>query len=195
MKFLMKSIPAGLLAILLSGLAPITAAVEDMPLRGPISYAAFDRDSNGFVSEADVTAMRRERMQARMAEIRARCDASSARMFSRMDTNGDGQLSREELAAVQRARMERRRWRETGYGQNTGRNMGMMRNRPAFTVFDLNADGEVTEEEFYTVRNNRIRERMEQGYRMRNLPNAPTFADLDADGNGQISAEEFAAHQ
>jgi len=64
-----------------------------------------------------------------------------------------------------------------------------------FTEFDIDADGVITEEEFYTVRNNRIKERMDQGYRMRNLPNAPTFADLDADGDGEISAEEYAAHQ
>jgi Ca2+-binding EF-hand superfamily protein len=76
-----------------------------------------------------------------------------------------------------------------------GRGMGMMRNRPDYSDFDLDADGEVTEEEYYTARNNRIRERMEQGYRMRNLPNAPGFTDLDTDGNGEISAEEFATHQ
>lgn len=195
MKLSQKSIPVGLLAIWLAGLAPATALAGEMPLRGPMPYDAFDRDGNGFVSEEEFAAMRHERMEARMAEIRARCDASIARMFSRLDTNGDGQLSREELAAGQRARMERQRWRGTGYGTNMGRGSGMMRNRPAFTEFDINADGEVTEEEFYTARNNRIKARMAQGYRMRNLPNAPTFTELDADGNGEISAEEFAAHQ
>jgi len=195
MKLSQKSIPVGLLAIWLAGLAPAAALAEDMPPRGPMPYAVIDRDGNSFVSEEEFTAMRHERLEARMAQIRARCDAASARMFFRLDTDRDSQLSREELAAGQRARMERRRWRGTGYGTNMGRSMGMMRNRPAFTEFDINADGEVTEEEFYTVRNTRIKERMEQGYRMRNLPNAPTFTELDADGNGEISAEEFAAHQ
>jgi Ca2+-binding EF-hand superfamily protein len=195
MNLLQKSIPVGLLALMLNGLAPTVALAEGMPLRGPMSYTAIDRDGNGFVSEEEFTAMNRERMEARMAQLRARCDAASARMFSRLDTNSDGQLSLEELESGQRARMERQRWRGMGYGPGKGRGTGMMRNRPAFTEFDLNADGEVTEEEFYTARNNRIKERMEQGYRMRNLPNAPTFADLDADGNGEISAEEFAAHQ
>jgi len=195
MKFTMQSIVPGLLAVLLNGLVPAAAQAEEIPLRGPMPYAAFDRDGNGLVTKEEFAAMRHERLEARMAAIRARCDASSARMFAWLDTDDDGQLSRAELEAWQTSRMERQRWRGMGYGPNRGRGMGMMRNRPAFTEFDINADGEVTEEEFYTARNNRIKARMEQGYRMRNLPNAPTFADLDADGNGEISAEEFAAHQ
>jgi len=194
MKFTKQSMIAGLLAVLLSGLAPAAALAEDMPPRGPTPYADFDRDGNGFVSLEEFAAMRHQRMEARMAEIRARCDASIARMFSRLDTDSDGQLSREELATGIRARMEKRRWGGNAYGPDMGRGMGMMRNRPAFTEFDINADGVVTEEEFYTARNNRIKARMAQGYRMRNLPNAPTFTDLDADGNGEISAAEYAAH-
>jgi Ca2+-binding EF-hand superfamily protein len=195
MKFTKQSIAAGLLAVFLNGLVPATALAEDMPPRGPMPYAAFDRDGNGFVSVEEFAAMRHERMEARLAEIRARCDASIARMFSRLDTDRDGQLSREELATGQRARMERQRWRGNASGPDMGRGRGMLRNRPVFTEFDINADGLVTEEEFYTARNNRIKARMAQGYRMRNLPNAPTFTDLDTDGNGEISAAEYAAHQ
>jgi Ca2+-binding EF-hand superfamily protein len=195
MTFTRQSIVSGLLAVLLGGLVPAAAVAEDMPQRGPMSYAVLDRDGNGFVTEEEFLAMRQERLEARMAKIRARCEASSARMFSWLDTDDDGLLSPAELEAWQSARMERQRRTGMGYGPNRGRGMGMMRNRPTFTVFDINADGVITEEEFYTARNNRIKARMEQGYRMRNLPNAPTFADLDTDGDGEISAEEFAAHQ
>lgn len=197
MKSSMKSIPAGLMAALLYGLAPMAAVAEEMPLRGPLPYAAYDRDDNGFITEEEFAAMRRERMEARMALARERCDAGSARMFSWMDTDGDGRLSRDELETGQGARTGRQIPMGMGYGprMGMGRGMGMMRNRPDFSAFDLDGDGVIIEEEFYTARNKRIRERMEQGYRMRNLPDAPTFADLDANGDGELSAEEFAAHQ
>jgi len=195
MKYSTKSITLGLLVGVLAVLAPIAAYSQGLPLRGPLPFTAYDRDENGQVSEEEFATLRRERMEARMARMRARCDASSARMFSWLDTDHDGQLSREELDSAQGTPMGRPGWGGMGYGPGMGRGMGMMRNRPAFPEFDLNDDGAIAEDEFNTARNNRIKERTEQGYRMRNMPYAPTFADLDADGNGQISAEEFAAHQ
>jgi Ca2+-binding EF-hand superfamily protein len=192
---LMTSIPAGLLVIVLNSLVPATAQADEMSLHGPVRYDSFDSDGNGFVSEEEFTAMQRERMVARMTEMRARCDASSARMFSWLDTNNDGRLSREELAAGPGSRIGRQRPPGMDYGPGMGSGMRMLRNQPDFSVFDLDTDGKITEEEFYTARNNRIKERMAQGYRMRNLPNAPTFRDLDTDGNREISTEEFAAHQ
>jgi len=219
MKFPIKPLATALCALLLNGLLPSAAPAQDMPARGPMPFAAFDRDGNGQVSEEEFTSARRERMEARMEQRRARCDAASERMFERFDANGDGQLSADELAAGRQARMQSHRGMGMGYGPGMGegpgmgygpgmgdgpgmgygpgmgRGMGMMRNRPSYSSFDLDADGVVTEEEFYTARNNRIRERMEQGYRMRHLPDAPTFAELDSDGDGKLSAEEFAAHR
>jgi len=82
-----------------------------------------------------------------------------------------------------------------GMGQNQGMGKGMGRNRPAFSEFDLNGDGKITEKEFNEARSKRISERAQQGYQMRNLGSAPSFADMDANGDGEISTEEFAAHQ
>ena len=82
-----------------------------------------------------------------------------------------------------------------GMGQNQGMGKGMGRNRPAFSEYDLNGDGKITEKEFNEARSKRISERAQQGYQMRNLGNAPSFADIDANRDGEISVEEFAAHQ
>jgi Ca2+-binding EF-hand superfamily protein len=71
----------------------------------------------------------------------------------------------------------------------------MGRNRPAFSEYDLNGDGKITEKEFNEARSKRISERAQQGYQMRNLGSAPSFADIDTNGDGEISTEEFAAHQ
>ena len=82
-----------------------------------------------------------------------------------------------------------------GMGQNQGMGKGMGRNRPAFSEYDLNGDGKITEKEFNEARSKRISERAQQGYQMRNLGSAPSFADIDANGDGEISTEEFVAHQ
>lgn len=66
---------------------------------------------------------------------------------------------------------------------------------PGFAAFDLDGDGLLTAAEFAQARAQRIAERSQQGYRMRNLSRAPAFAAIDRDGNGQIDREEFEAAQ
>ncbi|MCF7995726.1 MAG: hypothetical protein K9L88_12900, partial [Chromatiaceae bacterium] len=46
-----------------------------------------------------------------------------------------------------------------------------------------------------TGRAERIKERSQQGYQMRNLANAPSFEDVDQNGDGQIDKEEFESAQ
>jgi Ca2+-binding EF-hand superfamily protein len=80
-------------------------------------------------------------------------------------------------------------------GQGRGMGPGMGRNRPDFSAYDRNGDGKISEQEFQEGRNERIRERAQQGYPMRNIGNAPAFPNLDANGDGVVSPEEFSAHQ
>ncbi len=56
-------------------------------------FAAADADKNGTLSADELTAMQVARMQERMAE-------RSARMIKKLDANGDGQLSAEEMAQM-----------------------------------------------------------------------------------------------
>jgi Ca2+-binding EF-hand superfamily protein len=66
---------------------------------------------------------------------------------------------------------------------------------PAFSEFDLNNDGLLQSQEFEQARAQRIRERSQQGYMMRNLQNAPPFTSIDRNGDGVVTPEEFAAAQ
>lgn len=174
---------------------PISAHSEAIPDRGPIPFAAYDKDGNGLISEKEFSAVRAERMSTRAAEGRPMRGAASAPSFSEFDTNKDGQLTQDELAAGQKAQMEKRRSMGMGQGRGMGKGMGMGRNMPTFSEYDLDGDGKMLEKEFNEARSKRISERAQQGYQMRNLGNAPSFADIDANGDGQISAEEFTAHQ
>ncbi len=79
----------------------------------------------------------------------------------------------------------------TGMGQG----MGMGRNMPTFSEYDLDRDGKLIENEFNEARSKRRSERAQQGYQMRNIGNAPSFADIDTNDDGEINPEEFAAHQ
>jgi Ca2+-binding EF-hand superfamily protein len=193
MNILKNSFSAGLIIACVSVFLPILAQAEEMPARGPIPFAAFDGDGNGLISEQEFHARRAQRMAAREAEGRPMRGAASAPSFLELDTNADGQLTQDELAAGQQARMEQRRG--MGMGRGPGMGQGMGRNMPAFSDYDLDNDGKILEKEFSEARSIRISERTQQGYQMRNIGNAPSFADIDTNGDGEIGSGEFTAHQ
>jgi len=201
------------------GALPALAQSTNLSAPGPMPFAAFDRDGNGVVTAQEFDAVHAERMAARAATGAPMRGAATAPTFADFDQNGDGQMTPDEFAAVQQARMQGRpgmgmgsgagmgpgygpgpgAGMGPGYGRGPGAGMGpgmgMGRNMPAFSEFDLNADGTLTEQEFYEARANRIKERSQQGYPMRNLPNAPPFTAIDLDGDGQVNPQEFATAQ
>lgn len=183
--------PFGLLILFAVGPASISAQEEETNASAPISFAAFDKDGNGLVSEEEFNMTREERMSKRVAEGRPMRGAANAPAFSYFDSNSDGFLNQDELVTGQQAQMQKR----GGMGQGRGMGRGMGRNMPDFSEYDLDGDGNILEEEFYEARNNRISERAKQGYRMRNLVNAPSFTDIDTNGDGEIGPKEFAVHQ
>jgi len=67
--------------------------------------------------------------------------------------------------------------------------------RPAFSDFDTNGDGQITQSEFEATQEARMAKQAESGKMMRNAGNAPQFSDIDTDNNGVIDADEFAAHR
>ena len=107
MRNLKKAISVGLLIASLSVIAPITAQSEEIPERGPIPFAAYDKDGNGVISEEEFNEVRDQRMAKRAAAGRPMQGAASAPAFSEFDTNGDGQLTEDELATGQKVQMEK----------------------------------------------------------------------------------------
>jgi hypothetical protein len=141
---------------------------------------------------------RGERMSKRAQAGMPMRGAASAPAFEQFDSDKDGRLTEAELSAGQAQRMQQRPGPAAGpnMGQGMGRGRaGDGRNAPAFSDYDLDADGRLTRQEFEAARGERIQERVQQGGLMRNLPSAPAFEEIDTDGDGAISADEFSAQQ
>jgi len=64
---------------------------------------------------------------------------------------------------------------------------------PNFEKFDTDGDGFVSEEEFNTMRAERMAARAAEGRQMRGAANAPAFSDIDSNGDGKLDAAEFTA--
>ncbi len=174
-------------AILLSGLvlmcvpsmAPSLVQAEEMPVRGPVPFATYDKDGDGLVSEGEFNLVRGQRMATRATEGRPMRGAATAPPFAAFDTDGDGQLTADKLPAGQRMQM----WKRPGMsmGMSAGQQgRGMSRGMPVFPDYDLNGDGSIGEGEFARARGKRMAERVQQGYRLKNAGNMPAFADIDA---------------
>ena len=190
MNILKQFIPVTLFFALACISSPIVAQSSDIPMRGPISFAGFDTNRDGFVSEEEFNAVRGERMAARAAEGRPMRGAASAPSFSALDTDGDGQLTQIELAAGQKAQMEKRR-RIMGMGRGYGPGMGQ-----GFGPGMGRGYGPGMGQGFGPGMGRGFGPCMGQGFGpgMRQ-GNPPSFNDIDTNGDGAISPDEFNAHR
>lgn len=72
---------------------------------------------------------------------------------------------------------------------------GASRGPAAFSEFDADGSGLISEEEFNTFREQRMAARAAEGGKMRGAATAPSFADIDTDGDGQLSQQELLTAQ
>lgn len=67
--------------------------------------------------------------------------------------------------------------------------------QPTFSEFDLNKDGKITQSELEDARTERIKERKDEGRRLKNVGERHSFTQIDINKDGSISEEEFLLHQ
>ena len=110
----------------------------------PPTFADFDSDGDGFVSEEEFLTLRSERMQAKVAEGRRMKGAASAPPFSDIDANDDGRLDEAEFLAGRQAHMQAMKAQHGGHGPGHGKGMKM----PSFGDLDLDGNGCIDADEF-----------------------------------------------
>lgn len=64
-----------------------------------------------------------------------------------------------------------------------------------FSAFDQDSSGFITQDEFDTVRAQRMAEKAADGRPMRGAASAPSFSEFDKNADGQLSQDELAAGQ
>lgn len=193
---IIKSICATSIFSLLLVTSAVQAAGNMGGGRGPMSFSDFDRNGDGMISREEFTATQRNRVKNQTQnKTQTQMETQAGEMSSTPATPpmappaagmgmgmGMGMQNQEQMQEQMQQQMQtQQRMRPS--------------NMPTYTDFDLDGDGNVTQKEFYTARNNRIRARVLEGKKMRNMSNAPSFSSIDSNGDQQLSEEEFNMHQ
>ncbi|MEL6235743.1 MAG: EF-hand domain-containing protein [Pseudomonadota bacterium] len=105
-------------------------------------FAQADANTDGQVTRDELAAFHRARIEARLLErARRMAEMASARMMTRLDTDGDGQISAEEMTSPEADRM--------------------------FALVDRDGDGAITRRETRELRHRIRRHREEWPHRLR----------------------------
>lgn len=160
-----------------------------------------DKDGDGFVSKAEMTAasearftqadadgdgvLTKDEMEAAHEKMRQKFDArrgDPAERFAKADADGNGKLTLDEMKAAAAARMT-----ENGKGEELpARHTARM--EKFFNAADADGDGALTQEEMQTAH-----EKMQKRFGEKKGKRGDFFGRLDADDDGQVTKAEFVA--
>ena len=120
--------------------------------------------------------------RAMKSETRADVQANVAKMFAKLDTNHDGSIDKDEIAAVQAKRQQRMEQRAQHFDPSK-----------IFARLDLNHDGKITSAEAETARSQRIQAKGGQPAKTHAAGFTGLFARADTNKDGVITQAEFDA--
>ncbi len=166
----------------------------------PMSFSDFDKNGDGMISREEFAATQQNRIENRI-ETRTQTREMSGAPGTPPAVPGAGMGMQQQTQQQMQEQMQNQnqgampQQMQQQMEQQTTRQRVRAANMPSFGDFDLDGDGNVTEKEFYSARNNRIRQRVLEGKQMRNMSNAPSFSSIDSNGDKQLSEEEFYKHQ
>jgi Ca2+-binding EF-hand superfamily protein len=176
-----------------SGAASLVIAetVNEIPIRGPVSFFTYDLDDSGMIDEQEFTSVQEDRQHQRAVQHIPKSNAPPPPRFVDYDRNGDGLINEDELLAGQRDQMLKRA-DMLDSAKAAGMGMGHI---PLFSEYDLNHDGVIMEHEYLEAQAVRADERAKEGYMMRGLGNGHAFSDYDLNHDGEVPHQEFSAAQ
>jgi len=97
----MRSIVITAIIIGVFSLIASVVHAQNVQTRGPVSFATYDTDNNGIVTEQEYNIIREQRQTAVKASGRMGHGMANAPAFYTVDTNKDGQVSEQELQVIQ----------------------------------------------------------------------------------------------
>ncbi len=155
-KFVKLTIETTLLMSLALTLTTTPAMAENSPgcSGGPPSFAEFDTDGDGFLSQAEFDTGRANRHAAMAKKGQPMKGMSTAPSFSDVDVDADGRISPDEFSMAHSKHKKQMRGERQGQGQGQGQGKGQYgKNRggmsyTTFEAIDSDADGCISRAEF-----------------------------------------------
>jgi len=143
----------------------LSSLSAELPVRGPITFATYDSNGDGFISEQEFDQVRSDRMATKkagkghsMEPGRRKADGMSKgrnmASFTKFDLNSDGVILKQEFYDARAAR--------TKAGVKQGYPMRNLANAPSFEDIDSDGNGEILSEEFAQYHVNRQQKMMQK---------------------------------
>ena len=154
MKNLFKTMKLGLLLAGSLSVLTTTLLAEDLPNKGPIEFASYDTNKDGFVSEKEFNTIKSKRLEQKASDGMHMKNAANAPDFNTLDLDKDGKLTELELLKGQNKQMQENKANKGNQGMSKG--MKQQVNMPTFEDYDLNNDGMISSEEMNKAREKRM---------------------------------------